>query len=191
MNILFLHGRSNNYCNILIQWLTQQNHKLFCTDEPLNNQLFEDNEYELAISFGYRYIIKPIIIQKLSGNIINLHISYLPWNRGADPNQWSFIDNTPKGVSIHYIDQGLDTGDIISQSLVPMDTNETFRSSYNKLNAEAVKLFIKTFFYYSHWNDMRKRQPGSGSYHKSIDFLQYKPLIKDYDMKISDFLRML
>jgi len=36
----------------------------------------------------------------------------------ADPNVWSFIEKTPKGVSIHYLDAGIDTGDIIAQKLV-------------------------------------------------------------------------
>ena len=38
-----------------------------------------------------------------------MHISYLPFNRGAHPNYWSFKDNSPKGVTIHFIDNGIDT----------------------------------------------------------------------------------
>ncbi|MCL0081308.1 hypothetical protein M1N64_03665 [Peptococcaceae bacterium] len=50
-------------------------------------------------------------MDKFQGRAINLHISFLPWNRGADPNFWSFIENAPVGVSIHYLDEGIDTGD--------------------------------------------------------------------------------
>lgn len=49
---------------------------------------------------------------------MNLHISYLPWNKGADPNFWSCIDGTPAGVTLHHIDAGVDTGDIIAQALM-------------------------------------------------------------------------
>ena len=42
-------------------------------------------------------------------------MSYLPWNRGADPNFWSILEDTPKGVTIHIMDESIDTGDILYQ----------------------------------------------------------------------------
>ena len=50
--------------------------------------------YNLIISFGYNKIIKQNILKKLHRPIINLHISYLPYNRGSNPNFWSFINNS-------------------------------------------------------------------------------------------------
>ena len=40
-------------------------------------------------------------------------MSFLPYNRGSHPNFWSFVENTPKGVSIHEVSNGIDDGDII------------------------------------------------------------------------------
>ena len=68
-----------------------------------------------------------------------MHISYLPYNRGFYLNFWSFIDNTKKGVTIHYIDEGIDTGDIIFQKEV--FSNE---KTYNKLKQEIEDFFIET-----------------------------------------------
>ena len=78
--------------------------------------------------------------------MINLHISYLPYNRGAHPNFWSWVKNTPKGVSIHFISEKIDAGDIIFQRKInfPND-NITFRKSYNMLRAELDALFIRNF----------------------------------------------
>ena len=59
---------------------------------------------DLVITFNYRYLLKKKIIEKLERPAINLHISYLPFNRGSHPNFWSFIEKTPKGVSIHEIE---------------------------------------------------------------------------------------
>ena len=39
----------------------------------------------------------------------------LPYNRGKNPNVWPIIDGTPAGVTLHYIDSGIDTGEIIHQ----------------------------------------------------------------------------
>jgi methionyl-tRNA formyltransferase len=55
---------------------------------------------DFILSFGLRKIISENIIKKLKKPIFNIHLSYLPFNRGAHPNFWSFIENTPAGVSI-------------------------------------------------------------------------------------------
>ena len=55
------------------------------------------------------------MLDRLPDRVVNLHIAYLPYNRGADPNLWSVLEDTPAGVSIHYVDEGVDTGDIIAQ----------------------------------------------------------------------------
>lgn len=109
----------------------------------------------------------------MNGKIINLHISLLPWNRGASPNFWSFIDDTPKGITIHYIDAGLDTGDIITQKELFFDEKtETLRSTYIKLHEEMYKLFIEV------WDKVKsdicprisQNSLVIGSYHNKFDF---------------------
>ena len=76
------------------------------------------NEFDLVISFGYRHIISQEQIDSSIAPIINLHVSYLPWNKGVHPNFWSHFDCTPSGVTIHEVDAGIDTGNIIYQKLI-------------------------------------------------------------------------
>lgn len=100
-------------------------------------------DYDLVISYGYRHILKKNIIERSSVPIINLHISYLPWNRGAHPNFWSFYDGTPSGVTIHLIDDGVDTGPIIYQRLVIIKKDKnTFSKAYKRLICEIEQLFM-------------------------------------------------
>tara|TARA_B110000003_G_scaffold117077_2_gene119620 strand:- start:27 stop:614 length:588 start_codon:yes stop_codon:yes gene_type:complete len=103
--------------------------------------------YDYIISFGYRKIISKKIISKIKRPIINLHISYLPYNRGAYSNFWSFINNTPKGVTIHEIDNGIDTGKIIFRKKISFKLNNkiTFQSTYKVLILEIEKLFKKKY----------------------------------------------
>ena len=105
------------------------------------------NKFDLILSFGYRRIIERKIINSLKKPIINLHISYLPYNRGMHPNYWSFINNTPKGVTIHEIDEGIDTGKIILQKRVNfrLTSKTTFRDTYYKLRNEIENLFIRNY----------------------------------------------
>lgn len=103
--------------------------------------------YDFIISFGYRHIIKKEVIELFkNNNIINLHISYLPYNRGSDPNFWSIIDNTPSGVTIHLIDEKLDTGNILLQKRIFFDyENDTLETSYNKLINKITQLFLSNW----------------------------------------------
>ena len=72
-------------------------------------------------------------------------MSYLPYNRGAHPNFWSFVNNTVKGVTIHEIDQGIDTGKIILQKSIKFDLKKnpkmTFKQTYNILFKRIRKSF--------------------------------------------------
>jgi methionyl-tRNA formyltransferase len=114
------------------------------------NKLLSSNlikNYDLILSYGYRRIIKKNIIENLKRPIINLHISYLPFNRGADPNFWSFKNKTPKGVTIHEIDDGIDTGDILFRKKINflIKKNTSLKDTYFILRSEMEKLFKKNF----------------------------------------------
>lgn len=153
------------------------------------NQL-KELKPDLIVSYNYKYLIKEDIIDYMQGNVINLHISYLPWNRGSDPNVWSFIDNTPKGVTIHQISSGLDKGKILYQKECFFEpTEETFETTYHKLNQEIVQLFKEK------WEEIQSRsyvlfeQKGKGSYHRRKDLDKLREKIPfEWSENISDFL---
>jgi methionyl-tRNA formyltransferase len=103
----------------------------------------DEVDYDLIVSFGYRHIIRQTTLARITCPIINLHISYLPYNKGAHPGFWSFFDGTPSGVTIHLIDGGLDTGPIIYQRKVAFDAGETtFLDAHKRLIYEIEDLFV-------------------------------------------------
>jgi methionyl-tRNA formyltransferase len=102
-------------------------------------------EYDWIISYGYTHILNKEHISSSKNPILNLHISYLPWNKGFSPNYWSWKKNTPKGVTIHQIDEGLDTGPVYVQKFVNFNGDETLSSSYLILKLEIEKLFLQSF----------------------------------------------
>ena len=98
--------------------------------------------YDLAISFGYRHILKADVLATARRPVLNLHIAYLPWNRGAHPLFWAAYDGTPAGVTIHEIDPGVDTGPICFQRKVELDYGtETFATAYRTLIESIESLF--------------------------------------------------
>ena len=148
--------------------------------DPIEVEDLNKLKIDFAVSYRFRHIIGKPIIEHLRGNIINLHISLLPWNRGADPNLWSFLENTPKGITIHYIDEGVDTGDTIAQKELLFDEEkDTLASSYEKLNHEIIKLFEKTWPLIMNGKSPRHRQPPGGTFHKLSDKKPFERLIAD------------
>lgn len=137
MNILYLGPTSP-----LIRFLEAGGDHVVQTEDRIDF-LAEDWKFDFLISYGYRHILRPQVLALFPNRAINLHIGYLPWNRGADPNLWSWIDGTPKGVAIHHLDEGIDTGDIIAGRLVTMGAAETLSTSYAKLRLALEGLFIE------------------------------------------------
>ena len=130
-----------------IESFLRQHHVVIRTEQKIHEQWLRDNDFDFAISYRYTHIIREPEIAFFGGRLINLHISLLPWNRGADPNIWSYLENTPRGVSIHQIDKGLDTGPLLLQKTVDIDIHSaTLQSSWEELNLEIQNLFLQHAF---------------------------------------------
>ena len=132
-----------------------------------SDEIIDDiSGYDFVVSYGYGHILKPNVIDKLACPIFNLHISYLPYNRGAHPNFWSFFDNTPAGVTVHLIDDGVDTGPIVCQRYVNFKKeDDTFLKTYKTLIEEMEKLFLDCVdsILADKWT--AKKQRGVGTHH--------------------------
>lgn len=173
------------YAEQLIPILQKHGDTWLVSQDKITSEFLDSNEIEICISYGYRHILKKDILDKCI--FINMHISYLPWNRGADPNLWSWIDDTPKGVTIHYIDEGIDTGDIIAQEMIFMGDYETLASSYKKLQKNIILLFDNI------WPDVKKdrvnrikQYTGNGSIHYLSDRERVSHLlINGYDTRVN------
>lgn len=124
----------------------------------------------IGVSAFFGYILRRPVIAACSGGILNVHPAYLPYNRGAYPNVWSIVERTPAGATIHFVDEGVDTGDIVAQSLVPVFPTDTGESLYRKLEDECIHLFSKTWPEVLTGDPPRLPQnPGSGTSHRWRD----------------------
>lgn len=169
MKILLLSPHAH-----LVEYLMSYGDEVTQTIEPLTDELLQDKEF--IISYGYRYILKKPVLDKFKDRAINLHISYLPWNRGADPNLWSFLENTPKGVTIHFLDEGIDTGDIIAQRYMKYDIDDTLRTFYDKLSGCIEDMFMKVWPYI---RDGKARRYKQGTYHSLKDKEKYQHFLAE------------
>jgi methionyl-tRNA formyltransferase len=155
----------------------------------IGQDLPSEIDADFVVSYGLRQIIKPPLLDRMRGRMVNIHIAMLPWNRGADPNFWSWIEGTPKGVSIHHIDAGIDTGLILAQRAVSFGAGETLATSYAKLKRAAAELFAES------WPAIRAGkigapQPAGGTFHRAREReLIWAAFPLGYDTPVEDLER--
>lgn len=100
---------------------------------------------ELIVVAAYGKILPKRILDLPSKGCINVHSSLLPRYRGAAPINWAILNGeTETGVTIMYMAEGLDTGDIISQRATPIDPNETVESLHDRLADIGAQLLGET-----------------------------------------------
>ena len=164
MKILYLKG-NNQESDKLESFLRGDGNEVVSSAEKVSFGFVSELKPDIIVSYNHRFILKNDVIAVPKLGVINLHISYLPWNKGADPNFWSHVEGTPKGVTVHYINAGIDTGDIIAQKQVVFSAQDTLSTSYAKLHKEIQDLF------YGIWPDIkngkngRTKQEGEGTSH--------------------------
>lgn len=116
----------------------------------------------VVIAFGQ--ILPKAILDMPKYGCINVHASLLPKYRGAAPIQWSVIDGEKEtGVTTMYMNEGLDTGDIIDKVVVQIDKKETGGSLFDKLAIEGGKLILKTLIELENGTAVRTPQDDSKS----------------------------
>ncbi|OIK16758.1 phosphoribosylglycinamide formyltransferase [Bacillus sp. MUM 116] len=97
---------------------------------------------ELVILAGYMRLIGPTLLREYQGKIVNIHPSLLPAFPGKDAIGQALAAKAEwSGVTVHYVDEGMDTGPIIVQERVRLDENETHESLQNKIHAIEHKLY--------------------------------------------------
>lgn len=97
---------------------------------------------EFIVLAGYMRLIGPTLLKEYEGCIVNIHPSLLPDFPGKDALGQALAAKAKwSGVTIHYVDEGMDTGPIIVQERVRLSENETRESLQEKIHAIEHKLY--------------------------------------------------
>lgn len=84
---------------------------------------------DLILCNSYSMLIRKDVLNLVSGNALNVHASLLPKNRGPNPLQWALIrGETETGVSLHYMNETIDAGDLVAQIRMPIHITDTWVS---------------------------------------------------------------
>lgn len=113
-------------------------------------EVLKNLDIDLIVTCAYGQILSKEILDLPKYGCINVHASLLPKYRGSAPIQWALFNNDKEtGVTIMYMDEGMDTGDIISMSKIAIDSDDNVGSLHDKLSilgANALKETLPLVF---------------------------------------------
>ena len=100
---------------------------------------------DLFVVAAFGQILSKEILDMPKFGCVNIHASLLPKYRGAAPIQWAILDGEKEtGVTIMQMNEGLDTGDMLTKVIVPIENTDTGESLFDKLADAGAKLLIET-----------------------------------------------
>ncbi|HLC60654.1 MAG TPA: phosphoribosylglycinamide formyltransferase [Candidatus Nanoarchaeia archaeon] len=110
-------------------------------------KILDENKVILILLIGYMRYLSPWFVSKYKYKIMNIHPSLLPkYAGGMDKNvHEEVLKNKEKiaGATLHFVDEGTDTGPIIMQKEVMIDENETVGSLKEKVQKAEQEIIIK------------------------------------------------
>ena len=111
---------------------------------PENVEVVREAEPDMIVVAAFGQILPKSVLDIPRYGCINVHASLLPKYRGAAPIQWSILDGESEtGITIMYMNEGLDTGDILLQKVVPIDAEETGGSLHDKLAETGAEALVE------------------------------------------------
>jgi methionyl-tRNA formyltransferase len=107
-------------------------------------------DFDWTLCHGHEEPLPAETLVRARGRIAGLHLGLLPAVRGAQPLLWSLAEGVPGGVSLHYLDSGITTGDLIAQREAVLSDAETLEAAQGRLRRAAEALFAAI------WPELRR-----------------------------------
>ena len=129
-------------------------------DEAQLVQKVRDLDVDAAVVCSFNYKIPKILMQATRDGFINVHPSLLPKYRGGNPYSRVIMNGeTETGVTIHFMDENFDTGDIIIQKGYHVHSKATMGTLFNELNVLGIELLLQVLQAYETQELPRIPQP--------------------------------
>ncbi len=168
-------GRKMVMTPTVVKTLALENNIPVYTPKTLKDEEFEgllkNISPDLIVVVAYGKILPKSVIDFPKYGCINLHVSLLPKYRGAAPMQRAIMEGeTETGVTVMYMDEGLDTGDIIAIEKFPISPIDDFEAIHDRSAEIGSELLSKTIVEIEKGNIERKKQDDSlATYAKKVE----------------------
>ena len=153
------------------------------------SSLNKEKKFDFIILIFWPFIVDKKYFNKFS-NSINFHPSYLPYHRGWYPHIHAKIKNEKWGVSLHQIDEGIDTGDVWVQKKINIDLLSDNKKIYDIAKNELFNLFKKNLINIIEKNKIKKKQLIKTKFLKKKDLLVYDKLSLNTKYSLRNFINL-
>lgn len=121
-------------------------HKVRNINDTQAVQAICDAKLDWLFIVGWSQIAGPAVLGAARKGVLGMHPTLLPQGRGRAPIPWAILLNLPRtGVSLFKMDEGVDSGPIVAQHIVPMTDRETATTLYAKINTAHVELLRESW----------------------------------------------
>jgi methionyl-tRNA formyltransferase len=163
---------------------------VFRTDRGI--KLISSLKPDYIINVHFPYIFPGAILKTPKCGVLNLHPAYLPFNRGWHTPIWAILDGTAYGATLHFMDEGLDTGDIVCQEQIKVYPFDTADSLYRRVKKLEFAIFKKAWPVLLSGAYVPMPQPEAKmTAHKKKDIMRIQPIDFDQRVKAGDLIKKL
>ena len=148
-------------------------------------------DVDYLVSIHFPYIVPAEVLRIPRRGTLNLHPAYLPFNRGWHTPSWAIHEGTPYGATLHWMDEGVDTGDIALQEMLHVDAGDTADRLYQRVLDLEFQLFVRAFPLLCRHRLPRVPQSGAGTEHRRQDLASRQQLRLAEQQTVGDTLRHL
>ncbi len=161
-------------------------------EDPEVNDQFRRISLDLGLLAWWPYILRNPVLRLPRLGFLNFHPSLLPYGRGKDPNFWAIVDQAPFGVTIHWVDNGIDSGEIVFQAQIPVSWEDTGETLHRKAQERIVELFIENYQRLKNGDIPRLPQPESqATFHRRKDLDPASRIDLDRPYRAREILNLL
>ena len=159
--------------------------------EPAAQQEIAALRADIGLSVLLGYILAPEVLSLFPRGVVNLHPAWLPFNRGSNANVWSIVERTPAGVTLHHMDAGVDTGDVIAQTRTEVGVEDTGETLYHKLERDGLALLQRAWPLLEAGTATRIPQTGRATTHRVRDLERIDEIDLDASYRARDLIDVL
>ncbi len=197
--VKFLIKNFKDHISKVITYEKNQISKI-ATDEKIETFVFRNNyhlisnlpkKFDIGFLLWWPKIIHQEIINLPKDGFYNIHPSLLPFCKGKNPNFWAIRNEEPFGASIHKVDLGIDTGEIVAQKKIFYDWEDNGGTLYKKAEKECINLFKKTFPKILDKKIKKSIKNSGGSFHFEKDMFLESKISLEKSYKAKDLLNLL
>jgi methionyl-tRNA formyltransferase len=154
--------------------------------------LLERLKPDYIIGIHFPYIVPEAVLKIPVEGVLNLHPAYLPFNRGWHTPSWAILGGTPYGATLHFMDEGIDSGDIVQQKEISISPDDTADKLYKKVLELEIELFKEAWPLLATKNYKRHPQKkDSGTVHIKSDLSLMQQIDQDEMIRAGDLIRKL